>query len=31
LTAVVISYRPRSVLRDVGTGLGVDLEMSDKV
>ena len=31
LTAVVISYRPRSVLRDVGTALGVDLAVVDKV
>ena len=27
LTAVVISYRPKSVLRDVGTALGVDLSI----
>ena len=31
LTAVVISYRPRSVLRDVGTALGIDLAVVDKV
>lgn len=31
LTAVVISYRPRSVLRDVGTALGVDLSVIDRV
>jgi len=31
LTAVVISYRPKSVLRDVGTALGVDLSVVDKV
>lgn len=31
LTAVVISYRPRSVLRDVGTALGVDLAIVDRV
>jgi len=31
LTAVVISYRPRSVLRDVGTALGVDLSIVDRV
>jgi len=31
LTAVVISYRPRSVLRDVGRALGVDLSVVDKV
>lgn len=31
LTAVVISYRPRSVLRDVGRVLGVDLSVVDKV
>ena len=31
LTAVVISYRPRSVLRDVGKALGVDLSIVDKV
>jgi error-prone DNA polymerase len=31
LTAVVISYRPRSVLRDVGTALGVDLSVVDRV
>jgi error-prone DNA polymerase len=30
LTAVVISYRPRSVLRDVGKALGVDLQIVDK-
>jgi len=30
-TAVVISYRPKSVLRDVGTALGVDLSIVDKV
>ncbi|ELX10194.1 DNA-directed DNA polymerase III [Janthinobacterium sp. HH01] len=31
LTAVVISYRPKSVLRDVGKALGVDLIVADKV
>ncbi|WP_296002070.1 error-prone DNA polymerase [Rugamonas sp.] len=31
LTAVVISYRPKSVLRDVGKALGVDLGIVDKV
>ncbi|MES2740093.1 MAG: error-prone DNA polymerase [Pseudomonadota bacterium] len=31
LTAVVISYRPKSVLRDVGKALGVDLSIVDKV
>ncbi|MES2257966.1 MAG: error-prone DNA polymerase [Pseudomonadota bacterium] len=31
LTAVVISYRPRSVLRDVGRALGVDYAVVDKV
>ncbi len=31
LTAVVISYRPRSVLRDVGTALGVDLSIVERV
>jgi len=31
LTAVVISYRPKSVLRDVGTALGIDLSIVDKV
>ena len=31
LTAVVISYRPRSVLRDVGTALGVDLSVVERV
>ena len=31
LTAVVISYRPRSVLRDVGRALGVDLSIVDQV
>ncbi|MEO8169461.1 MAG: error-prone DNA polymerase [Oxalobacteraceae bacterium] len=31
LTAVVISYRPRSVLRDVGKALGVDLSVVDKI
>lgn len=31
LTAVVISYRPRSVLRDVGKALGIDLSVVDKV
>jgi error-prone DNA polymerase len=31
LTAVVISYRPRSVLRDVGKALGVDSGMLDRV
>ena len=31
LTGVVIAYRPRSVLRDVGKALGVDLSVIDKV
>jgi error-prone DNA polymerase len=31
LTAVVISYKPRSVLRDVGKALGVDLGIVDQV
>ncbi|AIY41135.1 DNA polymerase III alpha subunit [Collimonas arenae] len=31
LTAVVISYRPRSVLRDVGKALGVDPGLVDQV
>ena len=31
LTGVVISYRPRSVLRDVGRALGVDLGLVDKI
>jgi len=31
LTAVVISYRAKSTLRDVGTALGVDLSIVDKV
>jgi error-prone DNA polymerase len=31
LTGVVISYRPKSVLRDVGKALGVDLSVVDKV
>jgi error-prone DNA polymerase len=31
LTAVVISYQPRSVLRDVGKALGVDLFIVDKI
>ena len=31
LTAVVISYRPRSALRDVGRALGIDLERIDGV
>jgi error-prone DNA polymerase len=31
LTAVVISYRPKSVLRDVGKALGVDLAIVDQV
>ncbi len=31
LTAVVISYRPRSVLRDVGKALGVDLSIVDRL
>ena len=31
LTGVVISYRPRSVLRDVGRALGVDLGLIDKI
>ncbi len=29
LTAVVISYRPRSALRDVGQALGIDLQRID--
>ncbi|MFZ2998849.1 MAG: error-prone DNA polymerase [Undibacterium umbellatum] len=31
LTAVIISYRPKSVLRDVGKALGVDLDIVEKV
>lgn len=31
LTGVVISYRPRSTLRDVGKALGIDLSMVDQV
>jgi error-prone DNA polymerase len=31
LTAVVISYKPRSVLRDVGKALGVDLGIVDQI
>ncbi len=31
LTAVVISYRPRSVLRDVGKALGVDQSIVDQI
>ncbi len=31
LTATVISYRPRSAIRDVGKALGFDLEMLDRV
>ncbi|OWW19827.1 error-prone DNA polymerase [Noviherbaspirillum denitrificans] len=31
LTAVVISYKPRSVLRDVGKALGVDLPIVDRI
>lgn len=31
LTAVVISYRPRSALRDVGRSLGIDLDRIDAV
>ena len=31
LTAVVISYRPRSALRDVGKALGIDLQRIDAV
>jgi error-prone DNA polymerase len=31
LTAVVISYRPRSAVRDVGRALGVDLQRIDAV
>ena len=31
LTAVVISYRPRSALRDVGRALGIDLDRIDAV
>lgn len=31
LTAVVISYRPRSALRDVGRALGLDLDRIDAV
>ena len=31
LTAVIISYRPRSALRDVGRALGIDLERIDAV
>jgi error-prone DNA polymerase len=31
LTAMVISYRPRSVLRDTGRALGIDLPVIDEV
>jgi error-prone DNA polymerase len=31
LTAVVISYRPKSALRDVGKALGVDLSVVDQI
>jgi error-prone DNA polymerase len=31
LTAVIISYRPRSALRDVGRALGIDLAMIEMV
>jgi error-prone DNA polymerase len=31
LTAVIISYRPRSALRDVGRALGIDLERIEAV
>lgn len=31
LTAVVISYRPKSVIRDVGMALGVDAAIIDKI
>ncbi len=31
LTAVVVSYRPRSALRDVGRALGIDLQRIDAV
>lgn len=31
LTSVVISYRPKSVLRDVGKALGVDLSIVEKI
>jgi error-prone DNA polymerase len=31
LTATVISYRPRSALRDVGRALGIDLQRLDQV
>jgi error-prone DNA polymerase len=31
LTGVVISYRPRSALRDIGRALGIDLERIDAV
>ncbi|MFZ6773877.1 error-prone DNA polymerase [Undibacterium sp. SXout7W] len=31
LTAVIISYRPKSVLRDVGKALGIDLAIVEKV
>lgn len=31
LTAVVISYRPKSAFRDVGKALGFDLELLDKL
>jgi error-prone DNA polymerase len=31
LTGVIISYRPRSALRDVGRALGIDLERIDAV
>lgn len=30
LTAVIISYRPKSVLRDVGKALGIDLSIIEK-
>jgi error-prone DNA polymerase len=31
LTGVVISYRPRSVLRDIGKALGIDLFVIDRI
>jgi error-prone DNA polymerase len=31
LTGVVISYRPRSVMRDVGKALGIDLAVVDQI
>ena len=31
LTGVIISYRPKSVLRDVGKALGIDLSIVEKV